>query len=499
MPYRDELKAKEYRKKRYTENRELLIKKTADWQKTNKEKRKVTSKKYVENNKQKRAETVKQDNIKSAERKRQWYINWRNSIGGKSWEAFCKGRAENKVSTKYPTGFNSKLKSLIKDRDNYCCKLCGISEPLSRDVFGRGLAVHHIDYNKDNLGYDNLATTCTACNASVNANKDYWQVYFGNKTPKVCVVIPTIRTDRINAFLVAWEQELSGHDIIIIEDNATRQCEITAKGYKNILHLCHEDIHEDLGENQWVISKKTSAVCSYGFWKAWKLGYDVTVKLDDDVLVRDDGFIKKHLERLYTPRPLYWVNTFVGGYPRGFPYKERVHPTVFNYGLAEKVLDYDAQTQLLGKTCSLNTLLDSLPYGILAPICGMNIAFLTKITPALYFGYQGLDLVGFDRFDDIWAGLFLKKVTDSLKTVISIGDPICTHTRLSNIDVNFKKESLGMAINEDLYEFLHNYKLKRQFSYVTAFKSLAVALRLKDKNYQAKLRMAMLTWASLFE
>lgn len=499
MPYRDPLKAKEYRQKRYSDNRELLIKKTSDWQKANKDKRKETSKKYVENNRDKRIETVSRNNIKSVERKRQWYINWRNSIGGRSWDQFCKERSENKVSGNYPAGFNSKLKKLIKDRDNNCCKLCGISGPLSREVFGRSLAVHHIDYNKENLDYNNLTTTCIACNASVNANKEYWQVYFGNKTPKVCVVIPTIRTDRINAFLVAWEQELSNYDIIIIEDNATKQCEITAKGYKSIRHLCHEDIRNDLGENEWVISKKTSAVCSYGFWKAWKLGYDVTVKLDDDILVRDDGFIKKHLEMIYTPRPLYWVNTFVGGYARGFPYKERVHPTVFNYGLAEKVLDYDAQTQLLGKTCSLNTMLESLPYGTLAPICGMNIAFLTKITPALYFGYQGMEIVGFDRFDDIWAGLFLKKVTDSMKTVISVGNPICTHTRLSSIDVNFSKEALGMSINEDLYEFLHGYNLKRQFSYVTAFRLLANAVRLKDKNYQNKLKKAMLTWVSLFE
>lgn len=57
----------------------------------------------------------------------------------------------------YPLEFRSPLKRLIRERDDYCCRECGIPES------GRKHHVHHIDYMKDNCHPANLITLCNSC------------------------------------------------------------------------------------------------------------------------------------------------------------------------------------------------------------------------------------------------------------------------------------------------------------------------------------------------
>lgn len=76
----------------------------------------------------------------------------------------------------YPPEFNSKLKEKIKRRDDYQCQLCGTREKL---------AVHHIDYRKQNCEADNLTTLCLSCNVKVNKNREYWTEYF-QKEVRLC-------------------------------------------------------------------------------------------------------------------------------------------------------------------------------------------------------------------------------------------------------------------------------------------------------------------------
>lgn len=70
---------------------------------------------------------------------------------------------------KLPWGyeFTDKLKSKIKKRDLYKCRLCGENEKI--------LIVHHINYDKlDNSG-NNLITLCEKCHGKTGYNRDYWQ------------------------------------------------------------------------------------------------------------------------------------------------------------------------------------------------------------------------------------------------------------------------------------------------------------------------------------
>jgi len=79
----------------------------------------------------------------------------------------------------YNPEFNSYLKQEIRERDEYTCQLCGKSESENASD-GRVLAVHHIDFDKDNCLPENLVALCTACNAKVNYDREYWKTYFQN-------------------------------------------------------------------------------------------------------------------------------------------------------------------------------------------------------------------------------------------------------------------------------------------------------------------------------
>jgi hypothetical protein len=77
----------------------------------------------------------------------------------------------------YSSFFNKQLKERVRVRDNFVCQLCGVPEL----EFYERLSIHHIDYDKNNCGLNNLITLCRNCNCKVNGNRKYWKVYFEKK------------------------------------------------------------------------------------------------------------------------------------------------------------------------------------------------------------------------------------------------------------------------------------------------------------------------------
>jgi hypothetical protein len=77
----------------------------------------------------------------------------------------------------YPTEWNEELRELIRTRDNYTCKICGLKQ---ENLIGmhQKLPVHHIDYNKDNLNPSNLISLCLPCHSKTNYYRDKWYEYF---------------------------------------------------------------------------------------------------------------------------------------------------------------------------------------------------------------------------------------------------------------------------------------------------------------------------------
>jgi len=69
----------------------------------------------------------------------------------------------------YPFNFDEELKELVKKRDDYTCQFCSSKEKL---------AVHHIDYIKENINPSNLITLCNSCHSIANFNRPSWTSYF---------------------------------------------------------------------------------------------------------------------------------------------------------------------------------------------------------------------------------------------------------------------------------------------------------------------------------
>lgn len=76
---------------------------------------------------------------------------------------------------KYGVGWNCKLKELVRARFGRKCLMC------FRQEYGRNLEVHHIDYNPQNCGLNNLVPLHAVCHGKIKGclkNRLYWRNHF---------------------------------------------------------------------------------------------------------------------------------------------------------------------------------------------------------------------------------------------------------------------------------------------------------------------------------
>ena len=76
----------------------------------------------------------------------------------------------------YSLDWTQTLKRSIRERDRYCCQMCGLPQG------DRAHDVHHIDYDKKNCDPKNLITLCHGCHTKTNFNRDYWIKFFRGGT-----------------------------------------------------------------------------------------------------------------------------------------------------------------------------------------------------------------------------------------------------------------------------------------------------------------------------
>lgn len=104
----------------------------------------------------------------------QCYIQYRND----NYHLFSKEKAPNwrggKSFELYSEQFDNRMRRKIRCRDNHCCQICGLYEPTLK----KKLAVHHIDYNKQNNHPINLISLCSSCHAKTGFNRKDWEKYF---------------------------------------------------------------------------------------------------------------------------------------------------------------------------------------------------------------------------------------------------------------------------------------------------------------------------------
>jgi hypothetical protein len=78
----------------------------------------------------------------------------------------------------YPPKFTKSLKKEIKERDNYKCQCCGMSQEEHFLKYKRDIEVHHIDYCYSNCNKSNLITVCKQCNIDANYERDYYYSFY---------------------------------------------------------------------------------------------------------------------------------------------------------------------------------------------------------------------------------------------------------------------------------------------------------------------------------
>lgn len=312
------------------------------------------------------------------------------------------------------------------------------------------------------------------------------------------LVVPSIRSESIKEFLGLWKElKESWDEIIVIEDNPQKTFDIDVKH-----HYSWNEIEKDLGENAHIISRRDSAIRSYGFLVAYRLGAEHIYSLDDDCHPVGDipYFCQKHLSNLN--KSTKWTESILGMRTRGIPYKQLgvLNNVVFNMGLWRGVPDLDS-IQTLSGGMPLNFEPPNtdriLPIGQYAPICGMNIAFKREVAVLSYFAPMG-ENQNFYRFDDIWFGIVLKKICDHLGLLISCGNPIIHHKRASDPFVNLVKEAPGIKANEEFWQIIDNTVLSAK-SPKECLLEIAVNLGKQVDTYLQGYGRSLSLWASYFD
>ena len=240
-----------------------------------------------------------------------------------------------------------------------------------------------------------------------------------------------------------------------------------------------------------LIPKRCHAESSFGFLVAYEEQADVIIELDDDVYI-SKGFVEEHLANLFNEDGATvhskgkWYNTLNNlllnvnekVFPRGHPYTPSCRDEdytwtdeggkcLLNMGLWTGQPDLDALTlihyggidgwsRIESRGLKLEKVI--LGEGTYFSVCSMNTSFLSKAVPAFYQLY--MNYMGVDRFDDIWSGIFLKRISDHLGDKMCLGKPVGFHAkRKRNAFSDLKKEANGLDMNEHVWRICEEAEL----------------------------------------
>lgn len=336
-------------------------------------------------------------------------------------------------------------------------------------------------------------------------------IFVRSNMKRTAVIVPSIREKSLQKFFDTWSLPFksSSLKIIVVEDNPQRTFFINTNSAD---HYSWKEIDKELGRNSWIIPRRTDCIRSFGFYKAYKEGFEHFISVDDDCYSYDinkqfeyigsasnpfTNFVSEHDMHLSVSLNR-WLQTMKFLKARGIPYFNlgKVKPVV-NMGFWNGVPDIDAPTQLVKDTRSPEFVsMYPVPSGFYFPMSGMNLAFTRQILPAMYFLLMGKDWP-YDRFGDIWAGIIVKKICDHLRYSITIGQPSVYHSRASNIWQNLKKELPGLELNETFWEMIDKMKLTKN-NVSDCYLEIVEQLPDKDKYFK-KLKEAMKIWIKILE
>jgi hypothetical protein len=312
------------------------------------------------------------------------------------------------------------------------------------------------------------------------------------------VVVPTNRPEQFLQFLQAWQALFEKHSVylICVQDNPGHFDDLLT----NITDYGIEgEVHHWGTIKAHYVPRRTDMVRSWGIYRAWRFGSTYTLTLDDDV--RPDGDLFAAYERVFEAGAVCSPYLDVGsltsyGKPlRGFPYKDRaLKEVVVQYGGWEGVLDYDAPTQLAGvnEFEEFHPVVLPVPHGVPVTGCIMNAAWRTEYAEIMW--QLPLYAEKFNRFGDIWAGLFAKKTLDAMgKVMVVNGAATVRHERASDPLKNLDREAPGIPVNEDLWANLEGH------DYQSVLDSAQWFFKRHNHEYALHFSKASQEWVRLFD
>lgn len=339
------------------------------------------------------------------------------------------------------------------------------------------------------------------------------------------IIVASInKLENIRSFVLSCEDDTK---IIIIDENEKYR-KYNKKNLNNLNHKFY-GIKE---RNEWFQKRfgklwkeyisVLPSICrgriSFGFLVAYEENPKMVVEIDDDVFALNNKFLKLHYENLFMKKGIVveskskWYNTLenivpsTGFFARGYPYnvnlrseeyswKKNGKECVLNMGLWKNNIDLDAtfilsngstDGRLFTKVRKLKRNKVIIGKNNFSPICAMNTAFKPKIIPAFYQLF--MNFMGVDRFDDIWSGIFLKKITDYMGDNISIGEPLVEHSKKQrNIFDDIGKEYYGMKINEILWKTVDKIELSGN-TYYDCYSSVIEGLENNLSHFSKDMR-----------
>ena len=275
---------------------------------------------------------------------------------------------------------------------------------------------------------------------------------------KIVVCLACCRPESFKLWMSKWSKLFKKHNVDVIvswdtDDKAPKE--------KGVTFIKRKDFPS-------FIPKGSSACRSAAVGLAYQIEYDIYIFLDDDVLPPEEGDpIQEYINGFqFTPHNAGYydvgkhiTNTneiWMKSYTRGFPYKERhITPVVAQYGGWDNVPDLDARDSK-SRDCKDHKFERGkwvVPKYMGFTGCFMNCAFKHEVVPCLYHMYMGTKTVGYDRFDDIWGSLMLKRICDHVGWTIMInGDATCWHDRASDNTKSVFQEQVGHKFNEDMWD-----------------------------------------------
>jgi hypothetical protein len=311
---------------------------------------------------------------------------------------------------------------------------------------------------------------------------------------KIALVMPTMRDAKsLEKFIEIAPDNV---DFIIISK------EKMTKKYDRVTEFMDDEVFK----KSWIFNRITKR--NFGFLYAYKQNYDIILSLDDDCYPLSNSFFEDHVKNLQSYDTNYFntlelfsnipENVFKKG-ARGYPTKDPVkkYPVVINQGMWHGDLDLPAKTifDLKGDDGKVPQPISTdahlqrsyvIPNGKLTTVCVMNLSFQKEAVPIVPVTYQDPDGVGISRYDDIWSGLFAKKILDTIDKRMTAGFPAISHNKAPrDIQNDILYEENGDFINSFLWKELLELKLESK-DYVSCFQEISDWLKIKSDDQKTK-------------